>query len=354
MNNLITRISSLLDSSEIDLLRNELKIITDEIIRSGLDEIIIADSNNGSEITIPADSLLNDLNQINESQTIKRANHYLKRMVKGFTEVRTNEINDLNLNRWKDYPEVLTDSLWLINKRDSSGVHNAGYWGNFIPQIPNQLLQRYTKKGEWILDPFAGSGTTLIEALRLERNGVGIELQKKSVNLINKHLENEKEYLGNTNSVIDVINADSTKINLEPKLIRLKIPHVHFILYHPPYWDIIQFSKSRSDLSNAGTLENFLDLFGKVLDKTLPSLEKERYFAVVIGDKYTKGEWIPIGFQLMNNIQQRGHKLKSIVVKNFEETTAKRNQKELWRYRAIAGGFYIFKHEYIFIFQKCQ
>jgi cell division protein FtsI/penicillin-binding protein 2 len=40
------------------------------------------------------------------------------------------------------------------------------------------------------------------------------------------------------------------------------------------------------------------------------------------------------------------------VVKNFDETTAKRNQKELWRYRALAGGFYVFKHEYIFIFQK--
>jgi hypothetical protein len=39
-------------------------------------------------------------------------------------------------------------------------------------------------------------------------------------------------------------------------------------------------------------------------------------------------------------------------VKNFEETRAKRHQKALWRYRALQGGFYIFKHEYIFVFQK--
>ncbi|HWX43270.1 MAG TPA: DNA methyltransferase, partial [Blastocatellia bacterium] len=44
--------------------------------------------------------------------------------------------------------------------------------------------------------------------------------------------------------------------------------------------------------------------------------------------------------------------LKSIIVKNFEETTGKRQQKELWRYRALVGGFYIFKHEYIFVFRK--
>ncbi len=54
----------------------------------------------------------------------------------------------------------------------------------------------------------------------------------------------------------------------------------------------------------------------------------------------------------MNEVLKSGFSLKSIVVKNFEETSGKRNQKELWRYRALAGGFFVFKHEYIFIFQK--
>jgi hypothetical protein len=54
----------------------------------------------------------------------------------------------------------------------------------------------------------------------------------------------------------------------------------------------------------------------------------------------------------MQEVLKRGMILKSTIVKNFEETTAKRNQKELWRYRALAGGFYVFKHEYIFILQK--
>jgi hypothetical protein len=54
----------------------------------------------------------------------------------------------------------------------------------------------------------------------------------------------------------------------------------------------------------------------------------------------------------MNEVLKRGYLLKSIIVKNFEETRGKRNQKELWRYRALAGGFYVFKHEYIMLFQK--
>jgi len=73
---------------------------------------------------------------------------------------------------------------------------------------------------------------------------------------------------------------------------------------------------------------------------------------LVIGDKYSKGEWIPLGFYCMQEILRRGFSLKSIIVKNFEETRGKRNQKELWRYRALVGGFYVFKHEYIMLFKK--
>ena len=66
----------------------------------------------------------------------------------------------------------------MLDKRDTSGAHLGWYWGNFIPQIPHQMMLRYTKKGDWVLDAFVGSGTTLIECRRLGRNGIGIELDK--------------------------------------------------------------------------------------------------------------------------------------------------------------------------------
>jgi len=133
---------------------------------------------NGDTIEIGQKHLFYQLDQIAESQTLERAKYYVDRLEKALTQVRTNKINDINLNRWKEYDDLRTDSLWIIDKRDSTGVHTAGYWGNFIPQIPNQMLKRYTKKGDWVLDTFAGCGTTLIESQRLGRNGIGIELQE--------------------------------------------------------------------------------------------------------------------------------------------------------------------------------
>jgi hypothetical protein len=93
-------------------------------------------------------------------------------------------------------------------------------------------------------------------------------------------------------------------------------------------------------------------MFGSGVENLTPFLEHDRYMAVVIGDKYGGKEWIPLGFYCMEEVLKRGYLLKSIIVKNFEQTRGKRNQKELWRYRALAGGFYVFKHEYIMIFKK--
>ncbi|MCX8105475.1 MAG: DNA methyltransferase [Ignavibacterium album] len=304
---------------------------------------------NGITTEFKFEILTEEINQIIEAHTLERAKYYVKRLAKSISEVKPSRINDLNLNRWKEYDDLITDSLWIFNKRDSSGAHNAGYWGNFIPQIPNQLLRRYTKKGDWILDPFVGSGTTLIEAKRLGRNSIGIDLSEDALKLAEKNLSKEKIQ---SDVICQTIKADSSNFNLSSVLKQLGIKNFQFIILHPPYWDIIKFTKEKNDLSNAASTEEFLKMFGKVIDNISPYLEKKRFLAVVIGDKYSDGEWIPLGFLTMQEVLERSFKLKSVIVKNFEDTTAKRNQKELWRYRALAGGFYIFKHEYIFLFQK--
>src|SRR6266487_6243632 len=183
-------------------------------IRDSNDELR---SNGAGEQTIEFSKnyLLSDLDQISDSLTLERAQYYVDRLLKSISEVRTSSINDINLNRWKEYEDIYTDSLWLIDRRDSSGVHTAGYWGNFIPQIPHQMLRRYTKKGDWVLDTFAGSGTTLIEGQRPGRSTIGNELQEEVAEHAKRLVVAEPNEHGVT---IDVVQGDSSDVDYKSLL----------------------------------------------------------------------------------------------------------------------------------------
>lgn len=293
--------------------------------------------------------LLRDLDQIVDSYTAERMKYYINRLIKSLEEIRFGRVNDINLNRWKEYDNILTDSLWLFDRRDSSGEHVGSYWGNFIPQIPNQLLLRYSKSGEWVFDPFVGSGTTLIECKRLGRNGIGIELNDE---VAQKAKERIKKEINKENVITNIVVGDSGEVDYNSLLLQAGVKSVQLVIMHPPYFDIIKFSDNGGDLSNATSVDDFLHKLEIIVKKCRDILDKGRYFAIVIGDKYEGGHWIPLGFYSMQMILKSGFSLKSIVVKNFDETKGKRNQKELWRYRALLGEYYVFKHEYIFIFIK--
>ncbi len=256
--------------------------------------------------------------------------------------------NDLNLNEWKE-SEIWTDSLWLISERDKTGKHDGFYHGNFVPQIPRQLILRYSKKNDVIFDPFVGSGTTAYEAESLGRHFVGVDIQPELI-------EHIKEKVDNRTYFSELLVADSAHPKT-PEMLReilksRKKKNVHLAILHPPYADIIKFSNKREDLSNAESLKDFLEKFSAVVKNTKEILEKDRYVAIVIGDKYSQGKWIPLGFYCLNEAQRLGLILKSIIVKNMEGNRAKQNKQGIWRYRALSSDYYIFKHEYILIFKN--
>ncbi len=293
------------------------------------------------DLPMRRDLLLHYLEKAAQAYTDGRRRHYLRRLRQALTEVRTSAVNEINLNRWQEYDEVWTDSLWLIEGRDRSGAHLGWYWGNFVPQIPHQLMLRYTRQGDWVLDPFLGSGTTLIECRRLGRHGVGVELVEEVAQKARALIEREPNPYEVKTSVIV---GDATALPLGGRF--------QLVVMHPPYHDILRFSEDARDLSNAPTMEEYLTRWRQAVARVAPLLERGRYLAVVVGDKYVHGEWVPLGFRVMEATMAEGFSLKSIVVKNFETTRGKRAQEALWRYRALAGGFYLFKHEYIFILRK--
>jgi len=347
---LLTALGEAFAEEDLIDLRKSVAVIKSCLESSGADERGLISSEADWDVVWFAREVLSmELDQIVEARTIERARYYLKRLARGVEGVKNGKINEINLFRWKEYGDIITDSLWMLPRRDTSGAHLGWYWGNFIPQIPHQMMLRYTKRGDWVLDPFAGSGTTLIECRRLGRNGIGIELNGEVVAKSRLLVEREPNP---RSASTEILAGDSRSLDIAGALEERGIDKVQLLILHPPYSDIIRFSDNDADLSGSKDTDQFLAMFGEVLDNVVPALERGRYCALVAGDKYHKGQWIPLGFYCMNEVLKRGLVLKSTIVKNFDDTRAKRDQKQLWRYRALVGGFYVFKHEYVFVFRK--
>lgn len=261
--------------------------------------------------------------------------------------------SDIDVNRWREYEHIETGSLWMINGRERQNGHQLDYHGNCVPQILTQLLTRYTKQDEVILDLFLGSGTSAIEAVNLGRKAIGVELKADMAEYVRHKLEEQGK-----GDDVQIINGDSGNAGWTGKAIQRSLKHfelekAQFLFLHPPYADIIRFSDSENDLSNAEDTEGFLDMFERVCQLGYDMLEPGRFAGLVIGDKYAAGELIPLGFLCMERMNRVGFTTKSIIVKNISgNEKAKGRMSNLWRYRALVGGFYIFKHEYVFLMQK--
>lgn len=266
--------------------------------------------------------------------------------------VKTTAYNDINLRNWKEYDYVKTDTLWEFSSRLKEGGHSNEYHGNFIPQIAQQLYTRYTKKDDIVLDLFFGSGTSGIEAINMGRRCIGVELKDELAESVSEKFT-PKQLVTDVN----IICADSaSKIAKEKVQARLDImgkDKAQLLILHPPYDDIIKFSDRVEDLSNCGSTEKFYDLFKQVAKNGYDLLEDERFAALIIGDKYANSQIISLGFECQERMKQLGFIHKATIVKDMQgNERAKGKTANLWRYRALAMGFNIFKHEYIMIFQK--
>lgn len=264
----------------------------------------------------------------------------------------TKPYNDIDLNNWKEYSHIKTDTLWEFPNREKSNGHSYDYHGNYIPQLAQQLYERFTKKNDIVLDLFFGSGTSGIEAVNMKRRCIGVELKQEMVDYVSEKFD-PKTLVTDVN----IICGDSASSDVGPKIQdRLDVmgkEKAQFLMLHPPYDDIIKFSDKKEDLSNCSSTEEFYELFENVARNGFEKLEKGRFAALIIGDKYAKGQYIPLSFGCMERMNRAGFITKAIIVKDIQgNEKAKGKTANLWRYRALYGGFYIFKHEYVMVFQK--
>ena len=179
------------------------------------------------------------------------------------------DIGEVDAGDWRKFPDVQTGSLWIFGSRSREGMHNGKYHGNFVPQIPFQAIRRFTKPGDVVLDPFLGSGTTLIESRRQGRHGVGVELIASIAQEASARIQAESNPCSTWQEVVE---GDSTNDETIRKVRQVLERHgrnqVQLLVMHPPYHDIIRFSEDSRDLCNAPTLADFLESFKKVVRGT--------------------------------------------------------------------------------------
>jgi hypothetical protein len=80
-------------------------------------------------------------------------------------------------------------TVWSFPNRGSWATHSGKYRGNWSPYVPRNLILRYSNPGDWVLDQFMGSGTTLVEAKLLNRNAVGVDINPQSVSISETNLQ---------------------------------------------------------------------------------------------------------------------------------------------------------------------
>ena len=251
---------------------------------------------------------------------------------------------------WKE-SDLNVDSLWIMGPRTKGGKHSNFYHGNFAPQIPNQMIRRYTNEGDVVVELFMGSGTTLFECESLNRKYVGFDINQIIVDYVNDKMK-DSDYRDYFIHNCDVTSEKASR-HIEADIKSLAKKKIDLILVHPPYLDIIKFTDKSEDLSNITDINLFIDKFTQSMKTAYAFLKKRGYVILVVGDVYKNGEVLPLGFYLMYAIKKNFNcLLKGIVVKDMVGNRAKIGQESLWKYRALKNGNYLFKHEYVFVFRK--
>ena len=131
-------------------------------------------------------------------------------------------------------------TIWSFADRGSWATHSGKYRGNWSPYVPRNLILRYSKPRDWVLDQFMGSGTTLIEAKLLNRHAVGVDINPQSVSIAQENLQ----FRCDTNSKIFAKNGSAMDLHF------IKDSRIDFICTHPPYSNIIKYSKEYNGLIN--------------------------------------------------------------------------------------------------------
>lgn len=226
-----------------------------------------------------------------------------------------NKLNNLTGKEWLK----LTKSFWTSEKcKDDKSAMN--HPAPFMIKDIMKLISFFTKKKMVVLDPFVGSGTTLLASASLGRKSIGIDLSGKYKKLAKKRLE-EKNFI--EGKYYRYILGDSKKVL--PKL-----GDIDYIVTSPPYHNILRnkgdglrakknngyrngartgvdyYSEHKNDLGNKKTYEDFLESFKEIMAEAYKKLRSGKYCSVIISDFTVEKKEVCVQVDIVNVMQDVG------------------------------------------------
>jgi len=262
---------------------------------------------------------------------------------------RVHRANELDGKTWTKY----SISIWSDIKKSKEEME-LGHPALFPLQLAQRLIECFTTAEDTvILDPFAGVGTTVIAADRLNKMGIGIELSPDFVAIAEKRLGQRELFSA---------PARASKIYCDDArhLLKYVAPNsVDLAITSPPYWDVLlqkrtadykeirHYGDAKLDLGKISDYAQFLDALADVFRQVLVALKPRKYCVVVVMDLRKKDKFYPFHADLARKMEEIGFIFDDLII--WDRRHEYNNMRPL-------GYPYVFRinkaHEYILIFQK--
>ena len=201
---------------------------------------------------------------------------------------------------------------------------NKEYVGATPSYVIWNLLQRYTRPGDTVIDPMCGSGTTLDVCADTAREGIGFDLAPTRA---------------------DITQADARKLPQESN-------SVDFEFIDPPYSTHVKYSGLKQCIGELSAQEDeYYKAMGKVISELHRVLKKNRYMALYVSDSFEKGKpFCAIGFELFAMMRQKFDPVDIISVVRHNKSLKMAN----WHKAAAEENFFLRGFNYLFIMKKVR